>query len=200
MTSLRILLASALLSASAVYADSVEFTVSDSSAQAFYDVALSNSFTIRSGASHTNVENTRIDFKGIGKEKFDTTSTLIHTGLYNHGRAGRFRTHLGGQIFWMQSDIDDVTKGKADMHGLALGGAVDFFILKNLYITGGILYAPDILTGGDHDSYLDAHTRITFQALRNTSIFAGYRYLETTNERYDAELLTTWQLGFSFNF
>lgn len=200
MTSLRILLAASLLYATSAVADTLEFVVSDESAQGFYDVALSNSFTIRSGLSHTNVDNARIDIKKDRKYKLDTTSTMASFGLYNNGRAGRFHTHLGAQVFWMQTDVDDLIKGKGDMHGLALGGALDFYILRNLYITGGILYAPDILTGGDHESYLDAHTRITFQALKHTSIFAGYRYLETGNERYDAELFSSWQLGFKFSF
>lgn len=200
MTHFRVLPLICLLGAAAVQADNVEFSVSNDSAQVAYEVELSKSFSTQVGLLYADVDRADIDFDRGGKAKLDTQTSMVSLGLFNTGQTGPVRTHLGGQIFWIDPDIDNARTGQDQTHGIALGAAIDAYIIPQLSVMGSLMYAPDILTGGGYESYLEFNTRIGWQVLKNTALFAGYRHLEVSGEKLDAELFSGFLLGFRFNF
>lgn len=63
--------------------------------------------------------------------------------------------------------------------GLALGGELDYFLpqYNRLGVTGSIWYAPDVLTGGNFQHYLQYGADLNYRVLRQATVFVGYRRL-----------------------
>ena len=79
-------------------------------------------------------------------------------------------------IFWDQS--------RADGGALGLGGfaTVNIPNVPGLSFTGGLHYAPSILSFGDSDDMTSLELRGSYRVIRNAELFAGYRYLNTDIE------------------
>lgn len=197
----RTLLLLALGAAStAAFADSFNFGVSNNSVHAAYDVELSKSFNIKTSLLHTDVDNARIEPQHSRKIRRDTTTDMVNFGVFNGGSVGPVRFYVGGELYWLQTNIDNVSKGKDQSFGLSLGGGIRAFIIPKLFVDGQILYAPDILTNGDHESVLQFNTSIGFQIIKNTSLYAAYRFIQTTGKNWDIRPYNGPVIGFKFNF
>lgn len=90
------------------------------------------------------------------------------------------------------------------MHGIALGGAVDIYLmptlLPRLYMTLKVFYSPDVFTGGDYENFTELGARLSYRILSNAVIFAGYRFNEVEIDDTDIEL-EVYKGGFAgFNF
>ncbi|SNC66877.1 YfaZ precursor [Marinobacter sp. es.048] len=79
-------------------------------------------------------------------------------------------------IFWDQN--------RADGGALGLGGfaTVNIPNVPGLSFTGGLHYAPSILSFGDSDDMTSLELRGSYRVIRNAELFAGYRYLNTDIE------------------
>ena len=182
-------------------ADTFEFAVSDDSAQATYEIFLSNSFSTRISGLYSRVDDARIEFDDHReKDRRRTRTQMLNIGLFNHGQTGPVRTHLGGELFWVNPSIKDAKNGNDQTFGLALGGAIDAYITPELFIVGRLMYSPNILTSGHYNNFVQFNTRIAYQILPHTALFAGYRYLEVRGDDLDAVLFNGPFLGFKFNF
>merc|ERR1712023_229716 len=76
-------------------------------------------------------------------------------------------------IYWDQS--------RADGGAVGLGGfaTVNIPNVPGLSFTGGLYYAPSILSFGDSDDMTSLELRGSYRVIRNAEVFAGYRYLNT---------------------
>lgn len=173
------------------HAGELEFALSEDLIEASYQSFYAGSFSSTVSWLHTDIENA--DFF---KSKVDQKSDMIGLSLFANSKSGRFRSHLGGKAFWL---LHDVNSKSYNMHGIALGGAADFYIFPKFFIRGNVLYAPDILTGGDFENYLELGARAGYQLLPNAVIFIGYRYLEIELNDVDADVYKGGLLGFNFN-
>lgn len=197
---LRTLLLLALAASSATFADSFEFGVSNNSVNAAYDVELSKSFNIKTSLLHTDVNDARIDVRHGNKIRRDTTTDMLNLGVFNGGQLGPVRLYVGGELYWLQTKINKVNKGKDQSYGLSLGGGLHATIIPKLYMDAQLLYAPDILTNGDHQSLLQFNTSIGYQIIKNTTLYAAYRYIQTTGKHWDIRPYNGPVIGFKFNF
>ena len=169
------------------HASELEFAISDESIETSYQSFYAGNFGIDVSWLHTDVDDTKGDIAGFG--------------LYAHGKTGKVRTHLGGKAFWMHEKEGNENK---DMHGIALGGAVDVYIIPTLFIKGKVLYAPNILTGGDFENYLELGARLSYKLLPNAAVFVGYRYIDIENDDKnltddDNDYFKGGFIGFNFN-
>lgn len=64
--------------------------------------------------------------------------------------------------------------------GLALGGRVSYYFpaYNRIGLSGGLWYAPNILTGGDFQHYFQYGIDVDYQLLRQATVYAGYRRLD----------------------
>lgn len=201
MIFLRTLLLLTLGAASTVaVADSFNFGVSNNSVTAAYDVELSKSFNIKTSLLHTDVDKARIEPSHTRKIRRDTTTDMVNFGVFNGGQVGPVRLYVGGELFWLHTRISKVKKSRDQTYGLSLGGGIHAIIIPNLYMDGQILYAPDILTNGDHQSVLQFNTSIGYQIIKNTSLYAAYRYIHTTGKEWDMRPYNGPVIGFKFSF
>ena len=68
-----------------------------------------------------------------------------------------------------------------DGGAVGLGGyaTVNIPRVPGLSLTGGLHYAPSILSFGDSDDMTSLELRGSYRVIRNAEVFAGYRYLNT---------------------
>ena len=164
------------------FGSELEFALSDDTIETSYETFYAGGFGTAVSWLHADIDQVKSDNVGVG--------------LYAHGKSGNFRSHLGGKAFWLHSKYQS---HNIDMHGVALGGAIDAYIIPKLFISGSVHYAPNILTGGDFENYLELGARISFKLLPNADIFAGYRFLETEIHDEDEEIYKGGYVGFNFH-
>lgn len=182
------------------YADTFEFGVSNTSAHASYNAQLSQSFNLRTAYLHTDVKKAKVKHKNAGSDKFKTKADRLTMGLFNGGNFGNTRLYIGGELYYLQTSVKKASKGRDNSYGLSVGGGVHSNIIPQFYIASNIMYSPDILNNGDHQSLTEFNLRFGYQMLSSTSLFAGYRYIGTKGKKRDIRAFSGVVLGFNFNF
>lgn len=188
-------------------ADEVALTINNHAVSGAYSMYFNKGFSIDFSGYHgvaDNVKNADVTDPAFYKIKDDhVTTDIIAAGMFANGRYNNIRTHFGGKVFGLASDYHN------QMHGLALGGAIDVYAHPNVFFTGSILYAPDILTGGDFTNFYELDGRANFQIVRNASLFFGYKLMAANfdypksykNSGGDTrEFFNGLYAGFRFNF
>ena len=131
----------------------------------------------------------QVNFFGTNNDIQLGTGYTYHEGgrdIFNADFHAQGRTAIGNLpttagigmrgIFWDQ--------GRADGGALGLGGfaTVNIPNVPGLSFTGGLHYAPSILSFGDSDDMTSLELRGSYRVIRNAEVFAGYRYLNTDIE------------------
>lgn len=182
------------------FADTFEFGVSNTSAHASYDAQLSQSFNLRTAFLHTDIKNAKVKHKHSGSDKFKTKTDRVTVGLFNGGNFGNTRLYIGGEIYYLHTSVKKAPKGRDNSYGLSIGGGVHANIIPEFYIASNIMYSPDILNNGDHESLTEFNLRFGYQMLSSTSLYTGYRYIGTTGKKRDIRAFSGVVLGFNFSF
>lgn len=140
------------------------------------------SLTNDSVKGQVNFFNTNNDVQlGTGYTYHEGGRDIFNVDFHAQGRTaiGNLPTTAGigmRGIFWDQS--------RADGGALGLGGfaTVNIPNVPGLSFTGGLHYAPSILSFGDSDDMTSLELRGSYRVIRNAELFAGYRYLNTDIE------------------
>ncbi|PXX89839.1 hypothetical protein DIT71_15145 [Marinobacter vulgaris] len=119
------------------------------------DIQVGTGYTYHEGSRHIG----NVDFHAQGRTAIGNLPTTAGLGL----RA----------IGW---DDDDRDGGAVALGGFATVNVPD---VPGLSFTGGLHYAPSILSFGDSDEMTSLELRGSYRVIRNAELFAGYRYLNT---------------------
>ena len=122
------------------------------------DIQLGAGYTYHEGSRHIG----NIDFHAQGRTALGNLPTTAGLG---------FRA-LG----WEQDSLDG---GAVGLGGFATVNIPD---APGLSFTGGLHYAPSILSFGDSDDMTSLELRANYRVIRNAEVFVGYRYLNTDFE------------------
>lgn len=159
-------------------ADEITASINNHAVEGTYSMYFNNGFNLDFSGFHgvdDNVKNADATDPSFYKIKDDhVTTDIIAVSMFANGRQNNLRTHFGGKLFGLASDYHN------QMHGLALAGAIDVYVHPNVFFTGALAYAPDILTGGDFTNYYEVDGRANFQVIRNASFFLGYKLMAAT--------------------
>ena len=165
MKASRISLMVLSLAAAPAFAGDVDLSITDDSVKGqvnFFgtnnDLQLGTGYTYREGGR--DIFN--VDFHAQGRTAIGNLPTTAGIGMRG--------------IYWDQS--------RADGGAVGLGGfaTVNIPDVPGLSFTGGLHYAPSILSFGDSDDMTSLELRGSYRVIRNAEIFAGYRYLNTDIE------------------
>lgn len=119
------------------------------------DLQLGTGYTYHEGSRHIG----NVDFHAQGRTALGNLPTTAGIGL----RA----------IGW---DDDNLDGGAVALGGFATVNIPD---VPGLSVTGGLHYAPSILSFGDSEDMTSLELRASYRVIRNAEVFAGYRYLNT---------------------
>ncbi|SNB54856.1 YfaZ precursor [Marinobacter sp. es.042] len=165
MKASRISLMVLSLAAAPAFAGDVDLSLTNDSVKGQVNFFDTNN-DIQLGTGYTYHEGGRdilnVDFHAQGRTAIGNLPTTAGIGMRG--------------IFWDQS--------RADGGALGLGGfaTVNIPNVPGLSFTGGLHYAPSILSFGDSDDMTSLELRGSYRVIRNAEIFAGYRYLNTDIE------------------
>lgn len=165
MKASRIPLVLLSLATSSAFAADADLSLTNDSAKGQVNFFENNS-DMQLGAGYTYHEGSRhignIDFHAQGRTALGNLPTTAGIGL----RA----------IGW---DDDRRDGGAVGLGGFATVNVPD---VPGLSFTGGLHYAPSILSFGDSDDMTSVELRASYRVIRNAEVFAGYRYLNTNFE------------------
>ncbi|TYC58010.1 hypothetical protein FMN52_15840 [Marinobacter sp. BW6] len=165
MKASRISLMVLSLAAAPAFAGDVDLSLTNDSVKGQVNFFGTNN-DIQLGTGYTYHEGGRdifnVDFHAQGRTAIGNLPTTAGIGMRG--------------IAWDQS--------RADGGALGLGGfaTVNIPNVPGLSFTGGLHYAPSILSFGDSDDMTSLELRGSYRVIRNAELFAGYRYLNTDIE------------------
>ena len=122
------------------------------------DIQLGAGYTYHEGSRHIG----NIDFHAQGRTALGNLPTTAGLGVKAIG--------------W---DDDRLDGGAVGLGGFA---TVNIPNAPGLSFTGGLHYAPSILSFGDSDDMTSLELRGNYRVIRNAEVFVGYRYLNTDFE------------------
>ena len=166
MKASRISLMILSLAAAPVFAGDVDLSLTNDSVKGQVNF-LSTNNDLQLGTGYTYREGGRdifnVDFHAQGRTALGNLPTTAGIGMRG--------------IYWDQS--------RADGGAVGLGGfaTVNIPNVPGLSFTGGLYYAPSILSFGDSDDMTSLELRGSYRVIRNAEVFAGYRYLNTELDR-----------------
>jgi hypothetical protein len=122
----------------------------------------------------TNAGSAQMSLGGLYNE--DNKNWLAHIGVLASGETetggSRFDAGLGGKFYAVHAS------GK-DLLALGLGGQLRWFPGNRSFAVGGhAFYAPSVVTFVDGDKFLDLGLRAEIEVVRNSTLYAGYRWVK----------------------
>ena len=162
MKASRISLVVISLAATPVFAADADISLTNNSAKGQFNFFEPNS-DMQIGAGYTYHEGSRhignLDFHAQGRTALGNLPTTAGIGLRS--------------LAWDDDNLDGAALG--------LGGfaTVNIPDVPGLSFTGGLHFAPSILSFGDSDDMTSLELRASYRVIRNAEVFAGYRYLNT---------------------
>lgn len=127
---------------------------------------------------------------------------VVHTGLQVVGDVSpggqKLTGGIGGRLAYLDGEGNN-REGWA----LGVGGSLRWVIPRynRFSIAGEYYWAPDILSGGDAEKYVDANIRLGYSVTKQADLYVGARY---TGAEYDnrPEILfdTGMHIGFELRF
>jgi hypothetical protein len=162
------------------------------------DISL-NSDAVRGIYATDVLRNGRADFGWLHDKD---AGDVFHGGLLITGEASSgpqaIRAGLGGRLVWLNGD-----GSRRDGYGLALGGRLQVAPpdLNRFTLAAEAFLAPDLLTGGDTDSYLEFGARVAYSVTRQADLYVGGRYVRADFDRAaDLRFDTGFHVGIDLRF
>jgi hypothetical protein len=127
---------------------------------------------------------------------------VVHAGFQVVGDAApgnqKLEAGIGGRLAYLDGD-----GSKREGYALGLGGSVRWPVPRyNRFAVSGELYwAPDLLTGGDADEYVDGTVRVGYSVTRQADVYVGARYVSADyDNRPSIKFDTGLHAGFNLRF
>lgn len=137
----------------------------------------------------------RIEADNGGPSRSLITGTLRSVGdagIANH----QVNAALGVRAFWLNG-------GGFDAQALGVGGSLSARLqgMDRLVFSGYAYYAPQIISFGDAEAFLECGGNVAYQVLRNGEVFLGYRQVKVEpKQSSDVTIDTGFHLGMRFGF
>lgn len=108
---------------------------------------------------------------------------VIHAGLLVTGEMQRSGQPLTGGLGARLAYLDG-EGNQREGYAVGVGGQVRFVLPRadRFFIFGEYYWAPDILSGGDAEKYVDGTIRVGYNVTRQAEVYVGARY---TGADYD---------------
>lgn len=136
----------------------------------------------------------------IDGEGDEDSSGLFHADLLAIGDAGapsgEVIASIGGRAYYVNED-------SVDGGALGVGGGVrvSFAGLNRLAFSATVFYAPDLLSFGDVEQFLELGLRAEYEILQSAWVYLGYRNINADFDVVDDVTVDTGAtLGMTFEF
>ncbi|AWB65021.1 hypothetical protein C2869_00550 [Saccharobesus litoralis] len=141
---------------------------------------------------------------GIGSENSYVQASYFHHDedadladiAFLVGKAQNMNNLLvGGKVFYG-------SVGDADGGGLAIGAQGQYKLAAELYLRGQAYYAPQVVSFGDAENYVEVEARLSYQLMPEAEVSLGYRDIsvDIKDSPVDAELHSGGFLALTLKF
>ena len=162
MKLIRVSVLALSMAAAPAFAADLDLSLTNDSVKGQYNF-FNNQNDIQLGAGYTYHEGSRhianADFHAQGQTAIGNLPVTAGLGVRGIG--------------W---DDDDLEGGAVGIGGFS---TMNIPAVPGLSVSGGLHYAPSILSFGDSDDMTSVELRGSYRIIRNAEVFAGYRYLNT---------------------
>jgi hypothetical protein len=102
---------------------------------------------------------------------------VVHGSFLVTGEAAPASQKVTGGIGVRLAALDG-EGGDRDGWGLAIGGSLRWVVPRydRFSVTGEYYWAPEVLSGGDAEKYVDGTIRVNYSITRQADLFVGARY------------------------
>jgi hypothetical protein len=158
-----------------------------------------NSNALRAVYATSLADNLRLD----GGWLYDSDEgDVVHAGLQVTGDAGTGNKSLTAGIGARLAYLDGDGSGRSG-YALGVGGSLRWVLpgYDRFAVSGEYFWAPDVLSGGDAEKYVDGTVRIGFSVTRQAEVYVGARYTGADyNNRPSILFDTGMHAGFNLRF
>lgn len=179
------LCAGMVLSSSAI-ASSLEASLSDEAARIQYE-----------GGFESNELNLGVDYLHH-EDNGDLAGVSLYTSGDSLGNIDSLKTAIGAKFVYLDVNDSDLSGG-----ALALGGFVkhNLAAVNLVSIRADLFYAPNVVSFGDADGFLEMSVRAEYQLMENADVFLGVKKIEMDFEGIgEADIDDSIFLGIGINF
>lgn len=127
---------------------------------------------------------------------------VVHAGLQVVGAAApgseQLTAGIGARLAYLDGD-----GGQSDGYALGIGGSARWVVPRysRFSVAGELYWAPDILSGGDAEEYVDGTVRVAYNVTRNADVYIGARYTSADYENQPSVKFDTgMHAGFALRF
>ena len=127
---------------------------------------------------------------------------VVHAGFQVMGEAApasqKLTAGIGGRLAYLDGD-----GSQREGYALGLGGSVRWAVPRydRFAVTGELYWAPDILTGGDAEEYVDGTVRVGYSVTRQADVYVGARYVSADyDDRPSIKFDTGLHAGLNLRF
>lgn len=119
---------------------------------------------------------------GAGFLHHDDNGNAIYGSLFvadNVNKQSGVLAGIGARFYFLDADRID-----QDGTSFALGGFLNWEVpgVPNLSLRGDLYYAPDVLSFGEIENFIDFSARIQYRVIEQAWLHAGYRFAEVSPE------------------
>ena len=106
----------------------------------------------------------------------------------------KLRAGIGVRLAWLDGE-----GGGREGYALGVGGTLRWILprLDRFALSGEYYWAPEVLSGGDAEKYVDGTIRLGYSVTRQAELYAGARY---TGADYEDEASVRFDTGFHGGF
>ncbi len=167
-----------LISSSSALSDNMQFSLSNDMVEAAYQANFGKNYNSQFKLMHADEDN--------------EDSNTLSAGLFASNQSGRWTSNLGGKFYWLDAE-------KSKSYGIGLGGSVAAAITPIISLGGALIISPDIINGGDYETFYDAEIRADFKVMQHASLFIAYRLVKAEINSFDLEAYNGGAIGFKFD-
>lgn len=160
-------------------ANSVEFALFDQIVSLGLNVDLTNAYEAEVNYTHSQQD--------------DIKCNLVSASFFARGVRDQMTGKVGAKPFLLTTD-------NTDTFGLAVGGGMKYMITPLLWTEGEIFYAPEIIVGGDFESYYDVELKLGYNILPHASVLIAYQNFGADTGKETQSLYNGVKLGINFKF
>ena len=161
------------------FASSVEFALSNEMIALQWQEELGSNISGGLSLIHADVD----------KQKTD----ILSGDFFLNGQQVNIEYRMGGKLYYLKGK-------KIEAHGLSLGGDFTYNFSDKFYADIGAFYSPNIINGGDFESYIEANTSVGIKPSNNAKLYIGYKFTEASQGDFDYEPYQGIMIGFGAEF
>lgn len=170
---------------SAAAAHEIDISVNGDAFRSVFATSLKDNLRVEGGVLHNGDAGSLV------------SAGLLVTGDVTPG-GEKLTAGIGARLAWLDGD-----GSQRDGYALGLGGSVRWALprYERFAVSAEGYWAPEVLSGGDADEYLDGTVRFGYSVTRQADVYLGARYVRADyNNRPSTFFDTGLDVGFNLRF